>query len=537
MRGDGHRPLGHRRRLLRRGGHLARHARRHARRAARRHGGRRASDGPPPPEPATVGGAGGGRPSRCSAPASCGWRTARGPPRRAAPCPPDLPVGYHELHPLDGGPVTRLMVTPGRCHLPGRPARPGCSRCSCRRAGRPRAGASATSPTCGPSAPGPRAAARAWWRSAPCTPRCRSTASSPAPTSRPAGAGRTRWRCASRTLPGAAGDATSRRAGRRGPGAQRGPAARPRPGVGRSSGAPSTGCGPTPAPTCASSAGAGETGDELETYARFCALAEHHGRGWRAWPAEHRHPDAAGVAAFAAEHADRVAFWAWVQFLVDDQLRAGRGAAAPAHRPGRSASTPTGPTPGRCRTCWPTACGWARRPTSSTAPARTGACRRSCPTRLRAAGYEPAGLAVAGGDGPRRRPAHRPRDGPVPAVLDPARRRARPTAPTCATGGDELLAVLAIESARAGAVVVGEDLGTVEPEVRDRAGRRRRAVVPAGLVRGRPARATIRPRPWPRSPPTTCPRSPACGRATTPPTSGRPASSPTRRRSSGSRAS
>jgi 4-alpha-glucanotransferase len=32
--------------------------------------------------------------------------------------------------------------------------------------------------------------------------------------------------------------------------------------------------------------------------------------------------------------------------------------------------------------------------------------------------------------------------------------------------GDEMLAVLAVESVRAGAVVVGEDLGTVEPEVR-----------------------------------------------------------------------
>jgi 4-alpha-glucanotransferase len=32
--------------------------------------------------------------------------------------PPDLPVGYHDLHPLDGGPVTRIVATPGRCHLP-----------------------------------------------------------------------------------------------------------------------------------------------------------------------------------------------------------------------------------------------------------------------------------------------------------------------------------------------------------------------------------------------------------------------------------
>ena len=33
-----------------------------------------------------------------------------------------------------------------------------------------------------------------------------------------------------------------------------------------------------------------DMGDELEAYARFCALAEHHGRGWHTWPEEHRHP-------------------------------------------------------------------------------------------------------------------------------------------------------------------------------------------------------------------------------------------------------
>src|SRR4051812_48370026 len=32
--------------------------------------------------------------------------------------PPDLPIGYHDLTPLDGGPPTLLVVSPGRCTLP-----------------------------------------------------------------------------------------------------------------------------------------------------------------------------------------------------------------------------------------------------------------------------------------------------------------------------------------------------------------------------------------------------------------------------------
>ena len=32
--------------------------------------------------------------------------------------PPDLPLGYHELRPLDGRPAARLIVAPARCHLP-----------------------------------------------------------------------------------------------------------------------------------------------------------------------------------------------------------------------------------------------------------------------------------------------------------------------------------------------------------------------------------------------------------------------------------
>src|SRR5262249_31063114 len=32
--------------------------------------------------------------------------------------PPDLPLGYHEILPLDGGLARRFIVAPPRCHLP-----------------------------------------------------------------------------------------------------------------------------------------------------------------------------------------------------------------------------------------------------------------------------------------------------------------------------------------------------------------------------------------------------------------------------------
>jgi 4-alpha-glucanotransferase len=207
-------------------------------------------------------------------------------------------------------------------------------------------------------------------------------------------------------------------------------------------------------------------GSELETYARFCALAEHHGSGWSDWPPQHRHPSGAGVAAFAADRADRVAFWAWVQFLVDEQLRRAEeplalltdlavgvdpdGADAWCLQDLLAHGVRVGAPPDEFN---PAGQDWGLPP--------------FVPHALRGVAYEPVAslwrAAMGHGGGLRidhvmglfrlfwLPPGGSPTDGAY--VRYPA---------------DELLAVLAIESVRSRAVVVGEDLGTVEEGVRDR---------------------------------------------------------------------
>ncbi|BBH64640.1 4-alpha-glucanotransferase [Actinoplanes sp. OR16] len=63
----------------------------------------------------------------------------------------------------------------------------------------------------------------------------------------------------------------------------------------------------------------------LTDFARFCALAEEHGPDWRKWPEQLRRPDAPAVLAYSS---DRIAFHAWVQHLVEEQLIAAREAAS-----------------------------------------------------------------------------------------------------------------------------------------------------------------------------------------------------------------
>lgn len=377
--------------------------------------------------------------------------------------PPDLPIGYHELHPLDGGPVTRLVVTPGRCHIPVglRAWLLSVQLPACRSAESWGIGDLADLRAIGTWAAGRGAGMVAVSPLHAPLPLDEVAPSPYYPSSR-------RWSnplaLRIEEVPGAVGDATVAEL-----------AARAR----RLNAAPLIDrdqvwdlkrraldrLWETTATDPRFDRWRDDMGAELETYARFCALAEHHGSGWRAWPVEHRHPENAAVASFARAHGERVAFWAWVQYLLDGQLRRAeeplalltdlaigvdpQGADAWALQDLLAEGVRVGAPPDDFNRAGQD---WGLPPFD--------------PHRLRAAGYAPCAALwrAAMGHGGGVRIDHAmglfrlfwipPGGGPA----DGAYVRYR---------GDEMLAVLAVESARAAAVVVGEDLGTVEPGVRE----------------------------------------------------------------------
>ncbi|MEM0949586.1 MAG: 4-alpha-glucanotransferase [Pseudomonadota bacterium] len=68
-------------------------------------------------------------------------------------------------------------------------------------------------------------------------------------------------------------------------------------------------------------------GDPLERFATYQALEERFGPGWNRWPAPFQDPESPEVARFAEECRDRRSFQAWLQFMAEDQLAAAARAA------------------------------------------------------------------------------------------------------------------------------------------------------------------------------------------------------------------
>jgi 4-alpha-glucanotransferase len=202
-------------------------------------------------------------------------------------------------------------------------------------------------------------------------------------------------------------------------------------------------------------------GDALLQFATYCAIADVHGNGWTAWPAELRHPSSPAVAAFADAHAETVGFHAWLQWLLDVQLEAASsiplvhdlavgfdagGADAWAWQDLLALDVRIGAPPDEFN-----------------ADGQDWGLPPFVPWRLRASGYEPyidtlrRSLRHAGGLR-------------VDHVMGLFRLFWIPTNGLPGTyvryPSADLLDILALESHRAGALVVGEDLGTVEDAVR-----------------------------------------------------------------------
>ncbi len=206
-----------------------------------------------------------------------------------------------------------------------------------------------------------------------------------------------------------------------------------------------------------------QQGDALAEFATFCAIAEVHGNGWHDWPVDLRRPDTAAVASFARERAERVRFHAWLQWLLDTQLAA--AATLPLVKDLAVGFDPGGADAWAWQDLLALDVRVGAPPDEFNTQGQDWGLPPFVPWKLRAAGYEPFVQTI--------RMALRHAGGlRVDHVMGLFRLFWIPLDGDQAAGtyvrypASDLLDILALESHRAGAFVVGEDLGTVEDAVR-----------------------------------------------------------------------
>uniref|UniRef100_A0AAU3H155 4-alpha-glucanotransferase n=1 Tax=Streptomyces sp. NBC_01401 TaxID=2903854 RepID=A0AAU3H155_9ACTN len=220
-----------------------------------------------------------------------------------------------------------------------------------------------------------------------------------------------------------------------------------------------------------------EQGQALEDHALWCALAEVHGPEWRAWPEGLRDPRSPGSARARTDLLDRVDFHCRLAWLTDTQLATAQSAAREAGMAvGIVHDLAVGVHPDGADT-WAQQDAFAQGISVGAPPDAFNAHGQDWglppwrPDALAASGYAPyrhllRGLLAHAG-------ALR-----IDHVMGLFRLWWVPDGhpPTEGTyvsqDAEAMLAVLVLEAHRAGAVVIGEDLGTVEPGVREALARR-----------------------------------------------------------------
>jgi 4-alpha-glucanotransferase len=213
-------------------------------------------------------------------------------------------------------------------------------------------------------------------------------------------------------------------------------------------------------------------GRSLDDFATWCALAEEYGSDWHQWPEDLAHPSNSAVADFAAKHAEAVDFHRWLQWQLDDQLTAAQATAVQAGMElGIMHDVAVGVDPNGAD-AWALQDVLALGVTAGAPPDEFNQLGQDWsqppwrPDQLVEVAYEPfralvnAVLRHAGGVR-------------IDHIIGLFRlwwipKGSSPTEGTYVRYDHEaIIGIVALEAHRAGAVVVGEDLGTVEPWVRD----------------------------------------------------------------------
>lgn len=213
-------------------------------------------------------------------------------------------------------------------------------------------------------------------------------------------------------------------------------------------------------------------GRSLDDFATWCVLAQEYGPDWHGWPAPLRHPGNPAVAEFAAAHAADIDFHRWLQWLLDEQLT---GAQATAEQAGMALGImhdlavgvdPNGADAWALQDVLALGVSAGAPPDEFNQLGQDWSQPPWRPDQLERAGYAPfralvnAVLRHAGGVR-------------IDHIIGLFRlwwipEGAAPTEGTYVRYDHEaMIGIVALEAQRAGAVVVGEDLGTVEPWVRD----------------------------------------------------------------------
>ena len=208
----------------------------------------------------------------------------------------------------------------------------------------------------------------------------------------------------------------------------------------------------------------------LHDFGLFCALAERHGKDWHDWPRPLARRDPAAIRAAAAELSGRVRFHAWVQLQLDRQLE-DAGAALPLIRDLAVGFHPGGADAWLWQELVVPGATVGAPPDGFNSRGQDWGIPAFDPWKLRAAGYAPfietlranlrqgAGLRIDHVMGLQRLWC-------IPAGGGPA--------DGCYLGypAGDLLGIVALESVRHRATVIGEDLGTVPTGFRSRLRRR-----------------------------------------------------------------